>query len=140
MYNLIFCANNRAGEILGLLGLTTDTVPRFRDVDILEQDGQKVIAIYARMGDGNREHDDWSPPGQIDTHPGPDCLCNACVMEFKLAAHANYLSDADDDFDKTYATYYFSFPEGADQEAFPVTSAQTGEEKWGEFFKRLEQS
>jgi len=56
-----------------------------------------------------------------------------------LTRHPQYLSDADDDFDNTYATYYFSIPPEhmviikAVQKLLSETSTEPPQEK----FKRL---
>jgi len=77
--------NASADEVLAVLGLTKDDVERYRGCGV--QDGE--IIIHARTGGGNREY-----------HPNE-----------KLTSHPNYLRDQDDDFDCTYADYFFSIPE-----------------------------
>jgi len=86
-YNLVFGQNPLSHAILATLKLTTADVGRFRDCFVT--DGK--IAIYTRNGGGNRE-----------TYQG--------IFD-KLSKHPNYLYDEDDDFDCTYATIYFKFPE-----------------------------
>jgi len=45
-------------------------------------------------------------------HPDSEkCSCPGCVISYRLPAHPCYLYDEDDDFDSTYATIYFKFPE-----------------------------
>lgn len=79
----------RGGMLLALLNI--DDVGRFRDAWVEKgEDGEPVIAIYTRNGGGNRE--DYE--GVITA----------------LQAHPLYLRDADDDFDSTYATFYFHVP------------------------------
>lgn len=39
------------------------------------------------------------------------CGCPGCTINYRLPLHPLYLSDADDDFDCTYADVYFSLPE-----------------------------
>jgi hypothetical protein len=100
MYNLLFGQNPQAKLILAILGLTKADIGRFRDAFV----GEGKIAIYTRLGGGNRE-----------------CYCDStkeheaggCYQKNieKLQAHPNYLSDVDDYLDRTYATFYFSFPE-----------------------------
>jgi hypothetical protein len=41
----------------------------------------------------------------------PECACPGCIITHRLPKHPNYLYDCDDDYDCTYATVYFSFPE-----------------------------
>ena len=96
MYNILFGRNEVAPLILATLGLTTANVARFRDAFISEG----KIAVYTRLGGGNREC--YCENG--DKHD-----CYQAKIAF-LQGHPNYLSDEDDDFDETYATFYFSIP------------------------------
>lgn len=41
----------------------------------------------------------------------PECGCYGCAISHRLPKHPCYLRDRDDDFDSTYATIYFRFPE-----------------------------
>ena len=102
MYNLVAADGhqNDRGAVL-LAALDNPDIGRFRDAWVEKGDnGEPVIAIYTRNGGGNREC--W-----CDQHPEPGCL--AAINE-ALTAHPLYLRDADDDFDCTYATFYFSAP------------------------------
>lgn len=87
MYNMIFGENKASDVILATLGLTRAHCGRFRDCFVANGE----IAVYTRNGGGNREEFEW-------------------VFEI-LSKHACYLRDEDDDFDNTYATIYFSFPD-----------------------------
>lgn len=84
LYNMIFGKNPNTKDILALLGLEETDIERFRDCYI---DGDE-ICIYTRTGGANREH----------------------YHNKVLTSHPNYKYDADDDYDCTYATYYFSLP------------------------------
>lgn len=64
-----------------------DDLPRFRDASFSEA-GE--IAIYTRVGGGNR---------------------NAGFGEEVFENHPDFLDSEDDEFDSTYATYYFSVPD-----------------------------
>lgn len=132
LYNTLFGANPAATVILRTLDLSMETVPRFRDVHI--SDGK--IAVYTRMGGGNRGHWESTEP---DQPPGPDCLCPGCRAQL-LARHEHYLYDRDDDFDSTYATYYFRFPP---MFAEGLTALDTGDiwnpdERWQAMLEALE--
>jgi len=110
MYNAIFGFDQLAGVLLPLLGLDPHNngewpVGRFRDC-FLSPDGTE-IHLYTRNGGGNREH--YSEDG---TPPGLGCRCPACCITHHLPRHPNYLRDADDSFDATYATVAFSVPDG----------------------------
>ena len=48
------------------------------------------------------------------TCSGPNssaCSCPGCIITYRLPDHPLYVLDADDDFDCTYATIYFRFPD-----------------------------
>lgn len=86
LYNTINGVNPATFYIFPMLEIGhPDNVERFRDC-FLEDD---KIVIYTRTGGWNRE--DY--PNEI------------------LTNHQNYLYDEDDEFDCTYANYYFSIPE-----------------------------
>lgn len=85
LYNMLFGKNPNTEVLLAILGLKEADVQRFRDCGF----DDKGIYIYTRTGGGNREG-----------YPNE-----------KLTSSPYYLSDTDDDFDCTYATYYFKFPD-----------------------------
>ena len=103
MYSLVAAdghQNDRGSVLLAAIG--GPDVGRFRDAWIEKgDDGQPVIAIYTRNGGGNREC--W-----CDKHPEDGCLA---MVIADLQAHPLYMRDADDDFDSTYATFYFRTPD-----------------------------
>lgn len=84
LYNMLFGKNPHSSVILAIIGLKESDVERFRDCS-MDNDG---IQIYARTGGGNRE----SYPNET------------------LTSSPHYLRDEDDDYDSTYAHYYFKFP------------------------------
>lgn len=86
LYNMIFGRNAQSDLLLAVIGLKQVDVERFRDVH-LEDDG-KIIAIYTRTGGYNRE--DYP---QVALYRSP-----------------LFRSTEDDDFDSTYATFYFNTP------------------------------
>lgn len=85
LYNMLFGKNPQTEILLAILGFKESDIERFRDVSF--EDGG--IQIYTRTGGGNR-----------DAYPNE-----------KLTSSPYYLSDEDGDFDSTYATYHFKFPE-----------------------------
>lgn len=91
LYNMLFGWNHACVLLAPML---TDEnpqqfFPRFRDC-YLSEDGEH-IEIFTRVGGGNRE-------GYADE------------IE-KLRSMPTYVSDEDDDFDCTYATFTFGVPE-----------------------------
>lgn len=87
LYNLMFGKNTDTKEVLAIIGLEEWEIERFRDCWIDEEENR--ICILTRTGGWNRE--DY-----------PNVV---------LTTNQYYLYDEDDDFDNTYATYYFSIPE-----------------------------
>ena len=57
MYNMVCSSDSHAVRLLGLLGFTPHSVPRYRDCYLTGDDPPR-IAIYTRVGGGNRAH--WS--------------------------------------------------------------------------------
>lgn len=100
LYNALFGRNPASALLLAMLDLTPDDVGRFRDCYLSESISNSkdlLIVIYTRNGGGNR--DDYE------------------TVTEKLQAHPSYVSDADDDFDCTYASYFFNVPEKFKAEA-----------------------
>lgn len=91
LYNMLFGRNPYSQILLSLLGLSESDCGRFRDC-FTNENGTE-IHVYTRNGGGNREE----YQDTID----------------ELAKHPCYLSDADDDYDCTYATIVFRVPDGA---------------------------
>jgi len=108
LYNMLFGQNPNTAVLLAMIGLAPNEVPRLRDTFVVERDGKPVIAVYTRVGGGNREHWDYTYPNDA---PGPDCPCPACRARHVLGKHELYLHDEDDDYDSTYATYFFKVPD-----------------------------
>ena len=126
LYNILFGVNPNYEQILTALNLTKEEVPRFRDAYLTEREGKQVIAIHTRMGTGNRGHWDYDS----DTNEGIECKCNGCRAQYGLAQHPAYIADEDDNFDYTYATYYFQMPNHLTGE-----SSTTPAEKWNAFLE-----
>lgn len=89
LYNMLHGYNANAAKLLQALELDPRRIDRFRDASFAKKDEQYVIHIFCRTGGGNRE--DY--PNTI------------------LVEHPLYISDEYDDFDNTYASYYFKVPE-----------------------------
>ena len=87
MYNMLMGFSPACVVIMPMLGRKQDEWPRFRDCFVTEE---KNIAIYTRVGGGNR---------------------NCGYGEEELYKDENFLTTYDDEFDSTYATYEFKVPE-----------------------------
>ena len=103
MYNMIFGTSPVGPVLLAMLKLTPGDVGRYRDAGVYEG----KIAVYTRNGGGNRAC--WSD--YVDREADGNCRCTGCFMAENVQKHPNYLYDQDDEFDSTYATIYYSFPE-----------------------------
>jgi len=91
LYELVFKPDEgRCAVVLFSLGFVTADVGRFRDAWAEIRDGQPVFAIYTRNGGGNRQ----------DQAEGIR----------RMQSHDLYVADTDDQFDSTYATFYFTMP------------------------------
>ena len=126
MYNLIFGENQQADALLALLGLSKHDFYRYRDCYLTEDNR---IAVYTRGGGNNR--DCWTDECDDDNH------VEECVVtrQNKLRGHPLYASSADDDFDNTYATFFFRIPDKAELEG--VAAEPDRNRMWLDFLDAL---
>ena len=107
LYNHMFGVNSNALTLLKILGTSEEGVPRFRDCFITEG----KICIHTRTGGGNREYYE-SEEACRENYPGDfggdDAPCGPWNAD--LRALPGFISDEDDDFDSTYANFYYEFP------------------------------
>jgi hypothetical protein len=131
LYNMLFGVNPHAPMLLGFLGTTMEQVPRFRDCYV--HDGH--IVIYTRMGGGNRGHWDSS-----DTEAGPECQCCGCIAAHYMPSLPGYVRDEDDDFDCTYASYYYKPCETVAKlvEQLSLIAADAPAERWKKLLADME--
>lgn len=138
LYNMLFGVNPSAGLLLAMLGTDTNNVPRFRDC-FLEDDR---IVIHTRTGGGNRDYYESEEccrdnyPEYFDGSDEPKGPWNN-----DLRSLPGFLYDRDDDFDCTYANFYFLSPEKFKTE-IEILRDMGGERDpataWQELFTRLE--
>lgn len=134
---MLFGTNPLSGVLLATLGFTEADVPRFRDCYLSE--GR--IAIHTRTGGGNRDfyeslegcRDEY--PEYFESESPPAGPWNSDLRKSEY-----FMFDEDDDFDSTYANFYFKFPEdyAAELEAIsknvePVEPS----EKWSALLESL---
>lgn len=139
-YNMFFGTNEKAIFLLKCLGFSKEDVPRFRDCFI----AGNTICIYTRTGGDNRYYYDNKEirrsnyPDHFEEgkeHNGP--------WNDDLRKNLNYLTDIDDDFDCTYANFFFKFPDEYknDLEALAKQSVDyTPSEKWKILLNSFENS
>lgn len=135
MYNMIFGESKTADALLALLGLKRDDFYRYRDC-YLTENGE--IAVYTRGGGGNRRCICRYYGEQLPGEPHrPDC---PVVMQAKLRQHPWYKYDENDEFDCTYATFYF---QPSEEVAAILTECQAEpkrDELWVAFLTELRAS
>ena len=106
LYNLIHGHNPIAPLLLHALG--NPEVPRYRDCYLDDE----RIAIYTRTGGGNRdayESEERCRANYPEYFEGDDPVTGPWNAD--LRALSGYIYDDDDEFDSTYATFYFKIPE-----------------------------
>lgn len=113
LYNMIHGYASMAPILLKILDVNPEDIGRFRDCYKL---GDKIV-IYTRMGGGNRE--DYE--NEIDS----------------LRAHSLYEYDEDDDFDCTYAAFYFSIPQEYKTFLAEAPDETLPRDKWEMIYKSL---
>ena len=116
MYNMLFGVHGGAGFLIKFAGLKLEEIPRFRDAWIDTKQGQYIICIYTRTGGGNRHCycDDYDSEKKERNEVGHLSGCLP-YMNQQLVRKSNYITDYDDDFDCTYATFEFrALPEYVD--------------------------
>lgn len=94
IYNMINGVSSATWFILPMLGKHPDEYPRFRDCFVNDEEHPEYddhIHIYTRTGGGNRE-------GYNEENK-------------QMMQHANYVTDFDDSYDCTYASWIFSVPD-----------------------------
>ena len=108
LYNMLFGVHGEAPIVLHMLGITEHHVPRFRSAYI--ENGRLVL--YTRTGGGNRDFYESEEccrgnyPEYFDGEDEPSGPWNCDLRNIQ-----GFLYDQDDDFDSTYAYFYYSPPD-----------------------------
>lgn len=92
LYNVMHGFSDLAAYLLNALNIDVSKIPRFRDCYIRDSE----IVVLTRTGGGNRES--YEEENEA------------------MTKHPNYLRDRDDDFDCTFAEWFYSFPKEQDVE------------------------
>lgn len=117
LYNVLFGMNKEADVLLHLLGKDRGSFGRFRDAYLSDN----CIVVYTRCGGGNR--DDYED------------------VFNEMRDHPLYKYDEDDDYDSTYASFYFDFPEEyADDLKTQSKEILSPSDKWKMLIAALEKS
>lgn len=114
LYNSLFGANPIGPVLMKIVGVDMSEIPRYRDAYI---EGDQVV-LYTRTGGGNDE-----------------CYCkgeceDGCYwkMNRALEKKPSFISMNYDEFDATYAYFYFS-PTTENRELFDELKSLIGSEK-----------
>lgn len=133
-YNLVHGQNPMAPVLLAMLGLTIDDIPRYRDC---WWDGQHVV-IHTRTGGGNREFYDSRASHQKHFGDQPDHDYDG-PFNSDLRSLATFVSEADDTYDPTYATFLFRLPTSMEWMIPKITTqSMSPAERWRQFMDKLE--
>jgi hypothetical protein len=136
LYNMLFGQNPLSSLVLQALGTTEYAVPRFRDA-YYDAEADRLV-IHTRTGGGNRNYYECEArcreefPERFEDDDPPTGPWNS-----DLRALPGFEYDADDDFDCTYADWFYRVPDafrpifaelravGAGQDATPAERWQT---------------
>lgn len=133
--------------------------PEYGDADCRSEPFEKTVREYVRRPGSSLdccrggatyigrepEHDHATGRDVVETWyrclapDSAECACYGCAISYRLPAHPLYVRDADDDFDCTYATVYFRFPEdyAAGLAAMDSGEAWDPDARWLELIERL---
>lgn len=140
LYNMLFGVNSNAGMLLVVLGFkSTKEIPRFRDCYI---DGDHIV-IHTRTGGGNRDYYESEEscrencPEYFNGEDEPSGPWNE-----DLRKNPYFVRDQDDDFDATYADFYFRFPDEFAEDLKALAEGNPSvkpSDKWQALFQSLGQ-
>lgn len=138
LYNLVHGENPFSRILLAILGLDRDQIPRYRDCWFTGSE----IAVHTRTGGGNREYYEDKEscranyPECFNGEKNPPGPWNSDLRKIE-----SFLRDEDDDYDPTYATFYYSVPETILKELQALNISSTpASERWQTFFDRMEKA
>lgn len=140
LYNVVHGENKFANILLASLGFSSKTeIPKYRDC---WYDG-KFIVVYTRTGSGNRDYYD-SEESCREHYPAdfmmPEKEPPKGPWNSELRNNSYYLEDEDDDFDSTYAKFYFTVPNSI-KDLIPDIEVQSlsTRQRWEDFMEKLKE-
>ena len=138
LYNNIFGADSLAGNLLNILEIDPDHIPRLRDC---YYDAKKeLICIHTRTGGGNRdfyENEEICRNNYPDYFYGDESDYPTGPWNDDLRGHELFKYDEDSSYDSTYANFYFKVPEKFEEEFKNAPQCTTPEEKWELLFASM---
>lgn len=137
LYDLLFGQNADAAHLLQTLGLSPAQIPRFRDV---YWDGLFIV-VHTRTGGGNREFYESEascrnnyPDYFEDPTKAPKGPWNEDLRKIP-----GYVRDEDEEYDCTYANFYFRPPAELEETLKGLPADMPPSEKWAAVFKALDE-
>ena len=138
MYNMIHGYDPTSGLVLSILGVTPEQIPRYRDSYI---DGERLV-IYTRTGGGNRDYyenlescSSNYPDYFVEGEDHPSGPWNDDLRDIP-----GFLYDSDDDYDCTYASFYYEIPDNflyLKDKLMSMARNETQEERWEAAIDRI---
>lgn len=133
LYNLAFGINDLAGFLMKNLDLDTSDVPRFRDCYYDSE--KKMIVIYTRTGGGNR---DFYENYEQRHKNYPEYSDTSGPWNEDLRSHPLFLDDMDDEYDSTYARFFFKVPENIESLLSQINSSDIKhEDRWEKLIETI---
>lgn len=139
LYNLLYGTNVAAPVLMAALGIDESNVPRFRDCYLTKD--KKYIAIHTRTGGGNRDMYEH-PVRSRENYPeyyqeGKESDWPTGPWNSDLRKLPGFQYDKDDDYDETYATFYFDVPEHLKHLLEELPVGETPAKRWQETIEKL---
>ena len=137
LYNVLFGQHGNTENLLAVLGVNPNDIPRFRSC---YWNGSQIV-IHTRTGGGNRDYyeneescrsnyPEYFEGDQQPTGPWND----------DLHLIPGYTHDEDDDFDSTYADFFYTPPAEAQEALNQLPAEITPAEQWQMLFKALDEA
>lgn len=134
LYNMLFGQHSNSEQLLALLGITASDVPRYRSC---YWDGEHIV-IHTRTGGGNRDYYESeqscreSYPEYFTGDEPPSGPWNE-----DLRAIPGFVRDQDDDFDCTYADFFYTPPAEALATLKALPADMTPADQWKALFAAM---
>lgn len=133
---MLFGEHANAEQLLVLLGITQNDVPRYRSC---YWNGTHIV-VHTRTGGGNRRYYESLESCKSNY---PECFNGEDVSQHPtgpwnkdLRALPGYVYDQDDDFDCTYADFFYNPPTEALEFLKTLPAETPPAEQWQMLFKR----
>jgi hypothetical protein len=143
MFDMVIGESPAANQLLEALGITKWKVARYRSCWL--EEGR--ICLHTRTGGGNREFFESEESRgtayarEFDVDPNNVTRDFECYYHTDLRAIEGFIEDSDDDYDSTYANFYYEIPKALEPHLGSIEIEKPASEKWRaamELIKRTE--